>query len=407
MVTRPWMILPCPLVAIFVLVGCADSAGNTGGSGGSAGIGGIAGMPDAGVSCVESGCQDDNDCTTDGMCEPMSGQCVGAGVEPTNTPCGQNGIFVCDGEGRCVGCNVDEQCEAFFPDECLEDSQCINKACPPPDPLPDGTPCSSGECRSGVCSGPWAPTRKLVPIACGSSFSPALFDSSMDLTVAPTPIMPAAQFNATLDSALLIPQALLQQAVIASFPTPLPSIEVTGARAEIATTRVASGTPVNTTLAPLPQTVMIPQVANPGDRSGQLCETHDDCPLGEFGQLCAFAGRCVCACGPGCFPENCANLVTGGLVLRLETIQGAIYGAFRSGEVCFDVAGDASDPDVGLPIRTGIRVTADAASLAIECEGGTVNDNGTPDLPEDDLVDINLSLDQICFPIGFPEPPPQ
>ncbi|MDH3729471.1 MAG: hypothetical protein OER77_18230 [Myxococcales bacterium] len=195
---------------MLVLVGCADSPANTGGSGGSAGMGSMDGAPDARVSCVESGCQDANDCMTDGMCEPLSGECVGRSEEPLDTPCGRNEIFVCDAQGRCVGCNVDKQCDDFFPDrECLEDPQCIDKACPPPNPLPDDTPCSSGECRSGVCSSPWAPIQKLVQIACGSSISAALFDSSMDLTVAPTPIMPAAPFSASLESSLVMPQALL------------------------------------------------------------------------------------------------------------------------------------------------------------------------------------------------------
>ena len=227
----------------------------------------------------------------------------------------------------------------------------------------------------------------------------------MDLTVDPTEIMPAAQFSATLDSSLVIPQALLQDAVIASFPTPLLSIEVIGARAEIATTRVASGTPKNTTLFPLPQTVPIPQAANAGDPGSQVCQTNDDCPQAQFGQVCSLAGQCECACQPDCVPSSCASVVTDDLVLRFETIQGAIYGAFPSGQVCFDVAGDAADPDVALPIGTGIRFTVDPDVLAIECEGGAVNDNATPDLPDDDFVDPNPPANQICFPIGSPEPP--
>ncbi len=406
MVTRAWMSLHCPLFAILVFVGCGDTAGNTGGFGGNAGAPGTGGAPDAGVSCVESGCQDGNDCTTDGMCEPMSGTCVGAGLEPTNTPCGQNDIFVCDGQGRCVGCNSDEQCNAFFPDdECRGNPQCIENACPLPDPLPDGIPCGDGigRCSSGACSSPWAPTEKLVPMACRSSISPRLFDSAMDLTVAPTPIQPASQFSTSLDSSLLLPQELLQQLVLASFPTPLLSIEVTGARAEISTTRVASGTPVNTTLTPLPQTVPISQSSNAGDSGGQVCQSNEDCPLSDFGQICSPANRCECACQSGCVPASCANVVTADMVLRLETIQGAIYSAFPSGQVCFDVAGDVSSADVALPIGTGIRAAAGSDPLAIECEGGAVNGNGTPGSYEDDFVDPNPPAGQVCFPIGLPQ----
>jgi hypothetical protein len=224
----------------------------------------------------------------------------------------------------------------------------------------------------------------------------------MDLAVAPTQIQPASQFSASLDSSLFIPQALLQQLVLASFPTPLLSIDVTGARAEIATTRVASGTPVNTTLTPLPQTVSITQSSNSGDSGGEVCQTNESCPLSEFGQICSPTGQCECACQPGCVPASCASVVTADLVLPLETIQGAIYSAFPSGRVCFDVAGDISSADVALPIGTGIRVTAGSDPVAIECEGGVVNDNGTPGSYEDDFVDPNPPADQVCFPIGLP-----
>ena len=384
-------------------VGCADDAGIIEGSGGEPGTGGMGAVPDAGVSCVVSGCQDGNECTIDGMCEPISGACVGADIVPADTPCGPDGIFACDREGHC-GCNRDEQCADFFPDnECFEDPKCIRAGCPPPDPLPDGTPCSGGECRSGVCSSPWAPKRQFVPMACGSSISAGLFDSRMDLTVAPTPIPSAGEFNATLDALIEIPQRLLQDAVIAAFPTPLDDIEVSDARAKIESTGVVSGRPVNTILAPLPQTVSIPQTPNPGDPGNQDCEIDDDCLLGRFGQVCSLAGRCECACEPGCAPRNCANVVEGDVVLRLERIHGAIYDAFRSGEVCFDAGGDAFNADIALPIGTGIRVTSNPMPLAIECQGGGVNDNGTPDVPEDDVVVANPPEDQICFPIGSPE----
>ncbi len=367
----------------------------------------MGGAPDAGVSCVETGCVDTTGCLTDGMCEPVSGECVGRTEEPIDTPCGRDEIFVCDGEGRCVGCNVDAQCDGFFPErECLEEPQCIEKACPPPDSLPDGTLCSSGECRSGVCSSPWSPIQKLVPMACGSNVSEGLFDSFMDLTVDPTPIMPAMDFSASIAPSLLIPQALLQRILNASLPTPVPSIEVTEARGEIISTRVSSGTPVNTTLVPLPQTVPIPQAPNEGDLGGQACDTDEDCPLTIFGQRCSLVGECECACQPGCVPAVCASVVTDDLVLPLETIQGAIYGAFPTGPVCFDVGGDASNPDIELPIGTGIRVSAGPTTIAIECEGGVVNDGGTPDMPDDDFVDPNSLAEKICFPIEAPEPSP-
>lgn len=409
MVTLRWIILSGCVAALLASAGCGDGSANAGGSAASPGTGGMGATPDAGVSCidVESGCDDGNACTVDGLCERVTGECIGAGPEPEDTPCGQNDIFVCDGQGSCVGCNVDAQCEAFFPDdECRAAPQCIDTGCPLPDPLPEGTPCSSGECRSGVCSSPWAPKQQLVPMACAGSISAGLFDSSMELTVDPTMINPAMQFSASVDSSLEIPAELLQQAVIESYPTPLLNVEVTRARAEIVSTRVASGSPVSTTLAPLPQTVPIPQVPNTGDAGGQSCATSDDCPLGRFGQVCGFFGggtQCACACQDGCVPQNCANIVEEPVVLRLESIQGAIYSAFPTGDVCFDVGGDAYNPVVGLPVRTGVRVTTGPVPFAIDCDGGTVNDNGTPGVPEDDFVVPNAPAAQICFPIGAPQ----
>lgn len=413
MVTLRWFILAAGLAAMLPSFGCGDSAANTAGFGGSLGTGGVGAEPDAGVNCIESGCNDGNDCTVDGLCERVTGQCIGAGAEPMDTRCGQNGIFVCDGEGNCVGCNVDEQCEAFFPDnECAEAPKCVASGCARPDPLPDGTPCSGGDCRAGACSGPWGPKQQLVPLVCGASlfgggsFAPGLFAASMDLTVAPTMIAPAAQFSATLDASLVVPQSLLQEAVIAGFPNAVVGLDVSDARAEIDATRVASGTPVNTILNPLPQTFSIPQTSTVGDPGGQLCDADDDCPLGEFGQRCGIASRCECACQPDCSPTDCANTVTGDAVLAFETIQGAVFRAFPNGEVCFDAGGTAPNPNFLRPVRTGLRVTSNPGPLAIECEGGTVNDNGTPKVPNDDFVDPNPPENQVCFPIGSPEPAP-
>jgi len=389
---------------IFVFsTGCGESAGRPGGFGGEPGTGGVDISPDAGLSCVLTGCVDGNECTIDGMCEPLSGVCVGAGPVEPYTPCGEGELFICDGQGECVACIEDSQCEAFFPDEeCRVAPTCVAGRCPLPQALPDRTSCSIGECRDGMCLSPWAPKQLQVPMACGSSFSAELFESPMELTVAPTPIEPNDSFSAVLNATIHVPRSLMQLAVIASYPAPLTTLELSGARAEVSTTGVTTGSPVATTLVPLPQQIDIPQAPNVGDPGGSACVAPSDCPLSDFGQLCVLGlGTCLCACQPGCVPSECANVVTGDALLEMEPIQGAIYDADDQGDVCFDASGDALEPKVEARIRTGFRVSSFPGPFAIECEGGRVNRNGTLGNPEDDVVEPNPAEAQACFPIGF------
>ncbi|MGB5808895.1 MAG: hypothetical protein WBG86_00120, partial [Polyangiales bacterium] len=274
MVTPRLKVLACALGLIALLISCGES-GMVAGSGGSPGGGGSGGMPDdpnAGVNCVEDGCNDGSDCTVDGVCESTTRMCVGRAPEPIDTPCGDDDLFVCDGEGVCVGCNIDAQCGPFFPDEeCRVAPRCIENACPLPEPLADGTTCSTGECRAGVCSSPWAPKRQLVPMVCGTSMNELLFASPMDLTISPTPISSGSTFSATASASIRIPRLFLQDAVLARFPEPLETITLAGARAEVITTGVVIGGTVATSLAPLPQDITVLQFSNPGDAGGQFC----------------------------------------------------------------------------------------------------------------------------------------
>ncbi|MEM8608980.1 MAG: hypothetical protein AAGF92_17885 [Myxococcota bacterium] len=395
-------------MSAFVLAAAACGDGGSAQNAGASGVGGMGGEgggPPAGVSCVvlPNGCNDGNPCTVDGNCESVTGRCIGRANEPLDTPCGPDDIFVCDGEGTCVGCTTDDQCEGFFTDEeCRVAPACVDRSCPLPDPLPNGTPCSTGECRDGFCTSPWAPKQQLVPMICGVSFWEDPIESPMNITVAPTPIASGETFSARIDASLHVPRLLLQQLVIAAYPDRLDTLLVAGGRAEVSSLGVASGTPVETTLQPLPQVVQIRQVPNAGDPGGQACTVSSDCPLSGFGQRCSpFSGTCVCACREGCSPSFCPNLVVADAVLSMEPIQGAIYSPLLDGEVCFDVSGDYVSPEFSDRVRTGIRVTTFPGPFAIECAGGSIDDNGTLDV-SDDVVVPNPPNDQICFPIGQP-----
>ncbi|MEM7433536.1 MAG: hypothetical protein AAF436_00195 [Myxococcota bacterium] len=409
---RPTM--PMWIVAFAAIgVACGDG-GNSNGFGGTLGLGGTGasgGGPNAEVSCTvrENGCNDGNECTVDGMCESITGQCIGRMPEAEGTQCGSDAIFVCDGEGTCVGCNADSQCDAFFPaDECRQSARCVAQACPAPDARPDGTTCSTGTCRDGVCTSPWAPKEASVPMLCGADFSidgsfeSPVFESSMDLRVDPTEIAPGETFSAAVSSAIRLPRSFLQELVTGLFPTPVPELELTGARAEVESTGVVSGGPVGTTVAPLPLTIPILQRTNPGNPGGQACDAAEDCPFAAFGQRCETDGVCGCACRAGCDPPECANIVVGDLVLNMETIQGAIYTAAQEGEVCFDAGGLLAIPNFDAPARTGIRVSAFPGPLAVDCDGGFFDDNGTNNWTHDDSVSDNPVEERLCFPIGDP-----
>jgi hypothetical protein len=379
-----------------------------GGAGGMAGGGG-------GFHCNEVGCDDANPCTIDGACNTITGVCIGGGEnEALNTPCSQSDGFFCDGEGSCVVCNEASQCARFFPpQDCREPASCVDNECPLPDPLPDGTACSAGRCYQGWCVAV-LPQSALVPMVCHNSVSPAFWGIPLDMTVAPSAIQATRTFGADIFATLSIPKEFLQYGLISVFPTELTALEITAAAAEIVTSGVLSGSPLSATLGSAPLAVPISQAPNPGDLGGSACATDEDCPLAAFGQSCGLGGQCECACRDGCTPATCANLATDDVLVPLSPIFNARYVAASSGMVCFDVGGANPPSSLGAPpVRTGIRaIASNGAFVRFECVGGTVNDNGTPELPFDDLVDPNAPDSQICFPIETPEvdlcegPPP-
>ncbi len=366
-------------------------------------MGGTGGMPgaDAGMDCAIVGCDDGNQCTVDGVCNTLTGVCQDGGSnEPIDTSCNQQGGFFCDGDGRCVVCNSDAQCERFFPpQECREPTACVENDCVIP-PVPDGTPCSIGQCFQGRCL-----STKLVPMVCGSPVTPFMWQVEMDMTVVPSAIEATRPFTADILAALELPQEFLQFAVAAVFPQELTSIEVRSAAAEIVTAGVLNGSPVSTILSRVPVVFEIAQEPNPGDAGGTPCEGNLDCPLSPFFQTCGPGGQCDCACRPGCEPEVCANIVTEDIAVPTDPIFKAGYTAAESGDACFDVGGLNPPGLVGAaPARTGIRaVASNGAVIQFECVGGTLNDGGTPDDPRDDTVDPNPPEEQLCFPIQTPD----
>ena len=421
---------PCLAVVLCALsfvawVGCSDplplgalpgaggagglgGAGGFGGSGGVAGTGGMGATPggDAGMDCNEVGCDDGNQCTIDGVCNTVMGTCIGGGDNsPVGAPCSQDGGFFCDGFGQCVACNEDAQCARFFPpQDCREPAVCTDNTCPIPDPLPDGTPCATGQCYQGSCV-PFLPQTRPVPMVCENPVSVFLWGIPMNMTVTPSAIQATRDFVADIRATLSVPKEFLQYGLISVFPTELTSLQITSAGAEIVTTGVSSGSPVSAILGSVPVTVPIPQASNPGDPGGAPCITDGDCPLAAFGQSCRASGQCECACRSGCDPAVCANVATGDITVPVAPIFNAPYTAVASGAVCFDVGGGNPPVAIGAPpVRTGIRALAsNGAFVRFECVGGTVNDNGTPDLPTDDSIDPNPPSSQICFPIATPD----
>ena len=102
--------------------------------------------------CAPVHCADNKQCTIDGACNPLTGNCDGSGNLPINTVCNQDGGFVCDGFGSCVQCNSASQCSDA--NDCTMDTcNSILKLCANT-PVPNGTLCGVTEsvCIQGTCT---------------------------------------------------------------------------------------------------------------------------------------------------------------------------------------------------------------------------------------------------------------
>jgi hypothetical protein len=98
--------------------------------------------------------QCEEECFMGQRCELATGTCEGGEVAPKNTPCLDAGV--CDGQGNCVECTGDEQCESHVADDyndCTSEGECDLEtgSCRVHEPIADGTPCAGGTCYAGKC----------------------------------------------------------------------------------------------------------------------------------------------------------------------------------------------------------------------------------------------------------------
>jgi hypothetical protein len=111
---------------------------------------------DAADRCDGVDCTSNTLCSEDGVCDPADGMCVAGASFPAGASCNGNGGIVCDGEGNCVECNTNAECDVSA-DQCIA-SVCLDHQCAL-EPVPDGTLCSPGPpcdpgdgmCSAGVC----------------------------------------------------------------------------------------------------------------------------------------------------------------------------------------------------------------------------------------------------------------
>jgi hypothetical protein len=92
----------------------------------------------------------------------------------------------------------------------------------------------------------------------------------------------------------------------------------------------------------------------------------------------------------------CTPVVTGPIIIPL-TPGIFTYTAGASGDVCFDITGDVTDP--GSATRLNATVN-DVLPVGLSCEGGTL-DPDAPDETNDPMYIVPNTMEaQICFPIA-------
>ena len=143
-----------------VPVTCVEDGGGTGGTGGAAGNGGQGGTAGGAGGIAGNGgqggapeCASTDDCPQDGN-ECTINECVVSACEVAflgqDVACTQDddSSGFCDGNGVCVGCNNDNQCDALF---CV-DTECVecrdDNDCGPMEQCLDGTCVAMAECTS-------------------------------------------------------------------------------------------------------------------------------------------------------------------------------------------------------------------------------------------------------------------
>lgn len=110
-------------------------------------------VPDACAGPPVMTCDDSNQCTDDGTCDPVNG-CPGSTPSLSGTACNfvSVGDGLCDGAGACVQCLAPTDCTDDA-NECTAPATCPAGACIVANE-PAGTPCASGVCDgNGACTG--------------------------------------------------------------------------------------------------------------------------------------------------------------------------------------------------------------------------------------------------------------
>ena len=211
---------------------------------------------------------------------------------------------------------------------------------------------------------------KLVPIACDTdfvhSFGFPAFDSFATLEVVPSAMTSGQDFTADIAVTIRIPKEVLQREVTGAFPDALPSIELSAGQAEVIVSGATAESPIVLVAADWPKTIVIPQAAAP------------------------------------CLPDACPNIVTDDIEVSLGALEGARFSASPGGQACFDVGGDIEIYRFPDALQTSLRLVIGERERQVECTGGSLNQNGTPDDEFDDWVDANHVAQQLCFPIECP-----
>ncbi|MGB5704058.1 MAG: hypothetical protein WBM48_14645, partial [Polyangiales bacterium] len=102
-------------------------------------------------TCIGLSCDDGNQCTDDGACDPVSG-CPGSTPSLDGTVCdfATTGDGVCDGAGNCVDCLTATDCTDDA-NECTDPATCTANACVAANSA-SGTACTGGICDgAGNC----------------------------------------------------------------------------------------------------------------------------------------------------------------------------------------------------------------------------------------------------------------
>lgn len=340
---------------------------------------------------------------------------------------------------------------------CETASRCFKGECSQLEPKPVGTSCTSGE-NEGVCNDlvqcDLEAQMKSIPVVCEvhTTTHPLsrYFQTSFEISVDPTPIESGALFNATIGATATIDEHILEVALYEGLKegliTALDDLLVYHAQVEILQTG-ASGAPL-VFRAPLQvpgSRSTIPQNdQHPGDEGGQPCAADVDCPLWDLGQICDvdhtelftchvwFAGIITdipCpkaslgqACNvqqpvqnpqlwcepyyspygeqgfcvpfePAAYPQTFVKDVTSGIDVPLGSATDIPFKADPWGTVCFDIGGQIDS------WSTRVEGCSDEGCIGLDCQSGTLGEDGTPPLFIDATIEPNNASNIICFEI--------